>query len=113
MFKKLSLALFLSLSLAACDDDPAKDFAGSYDIEGIEGAAMHFREGGVLEAEQGGQIIAAGTWALKDGKLEMSATPSGGGEAKVLLCDYELKDGSLTISGEGECAQAPKMKKRA
>lgn len=113
MFKKLSLAISLCLSLAACGDDPAKDIAGSYDIEGIEGAAMHFREDGTLEAEQGGQTIAIGTWAIKDGKLEMTATPVGASQAKVLLCDYEIKDGSLTISGEGECAEAPKMKKRA
>ena len=106
------VALSIALFLAACgDDDASKALTGKWNVEGSDGFSMALLDDGKMETKRGEEVVASGTWELKDGKLAITATLAGSSEASTLACDYKIEGKTLTLSGEGDCGTAPTFTK--
>lgn len=105
------LALSIVLFLAACGDEASDALTGTWRVDGSDGFAMLLQDDGKMETKRGEEVVASGTWELKDGKLVIAATLSGSSEVDTLACDYKIDGKTLTLSGEGDCGTAPTFTK--
>lgn len=116
---RLALSFVLALFLAACgEDDPREALIGDWRAAAPAGqqgeAVMTLAKDGSIQVKitvGGTEKTHSGTWALtEDGKLTLVA--DAGGQQQILTCDYEIKDGTLRLSGEDrECGASPDFKK--